>query len=153
MARASKSQPAVAVTPANAFLGKADAPTEEELEAALGRAAKALWDRLLRRIADEHGLDVWEWNSYSPKAGWSLRLKRAKRNILYLAPCEGCFRAAIVLGDKAVKAARASALPPEVIRTLDQAPRYAEGTALRLVVDGPKDLDALVELARIKLEN
>ena len=150
MTRTTRPQPAAAVTPANAFIGKTHAPTGEELEAALGHAAKALWDRLLSRMAKEHGLEVWEWNSYSPKAGWSVRLKRAKRNILYLAPCEGCFRAALVLGDKAVQAARVSALPPEVIRTLDQATRYAEGTALRLMVNGPKDLDALVQLARIR---
>jgi hypothetical protein len=153
MARATKTHLAAAVEPANAFIGQTDAPTEEELEEALGRESKALWDRLLGRLAEEHGLEVREWNSYSPKAGWSLRLKRAKRNIVYLAPCRGCFRAAFILGDKAVKAARGSGLPPEVIRTLDEATRYPEGTALRLAVNGPSDLDALVQLARAKLEN
>src|ERR1035438_3395425 len=91
----------------NAFIGKPGMPTDDDLAAELGRSAKALWDRLLAGLAERHNIVTREWNSYSPKAGWSLRLKRDKRTILYLSPCRGCFRASFALGGKAVEAARA----------------------------------------------
>ena len=95
----------------NAFIGKTGQPTEQELAAELG-PSKALWDRLLTELAEEFNLVTQEWNSYSPKAGWSLRLKRLKRNILYLGPCHGSFRVMLILGDKAIAAARQSKADP-----------------------------------------
>ncbi len=136
----------------NAFIGKPEKPTDAELAAVLG-PSKALWDRLLADLADEHGIAVQEWNSYSSKAGWSLRLKRQKRTILYLTPCQGSFRAAFALGDKAVEAARGSGLPRRVIRVIDEAKRYAEGTGVRIDVGGPRDIAIVEKLAAVKLEN
>jgi hypothetical protein len=106
---------------------------------------------LLAELAGQHKLTVQEWNSYSPKAGWSLRLKNKDRNILYLGPCEGVFRVAFVLGDKAVAAARESDLPQNVIKLIDEAKRYAEGTAVRFETMKAKDIDSVVKLAGIKL--
>ena len=136
----------------NAFIGKQDRPTEEDLAAELG-AAKALWDRLVDDLAKEYGITIQEWNSYSPKAGWSLRLKRSERTILYLSPCRGCFRAAFALGDKAVQAAYRSKLPPKEIKTIREAKRYAEGTAVRIDVSQPGDLVIVKRLTAVKLEN
>jgi len=136
---------------ANAFVGKAEKPTNQELAAALG-PAKTLWDQLVASLTDEFKLDGQEWSSYSLKAGWSLRLQRKKRNIVYLAPCGGCFRAALVLGDKALQAARRSKLPQRVVRMLAEAKRYPEGTAVRLDVAGPKDLEVIRELVKAKIE-
>jgi len=137
----------------NAFIGKLDAPTDDDLSAQLGRSAKTLWDQLLAGLATQHNLVVQEWNSYSPKAGWSLRLKQNKRNILYLSPCPGGFRASFALGDKAVQAARRSRLPPRVVQLIGAAKRYAEGTAVRIDVDGPADIAIVMTLAAIKLAN
>jgi hypothetical protein len=136
--------------PPNAFIGKSQPPTAAELTAALGDA-KALWDKLLGELADEHNLTVQEWNSYSPKAGWSLRLKLKDRNIVYLAPRTGCFLTSFVLGDKAVAAARQSGLPQSVIKTINEAKRYAEGTAVRIEMKKPKDIETIKQLAAIKL--
>ena len=136
----------------NAFIGKPEAPTDEELTAELG-AARALWDQVLVRLAKECNVLTREWNSYSRKAGWSLRLKIKERNIVYLAPCRGCFRVAFVLGDKAVRAARQSKLPTRVLKILDESTKYAEGTAVRMDVKAARDLDAIVTLARIKIAN
>ena len=80
----------------NAFIGKTTAPTEAEVDAALGSTA-ALWKQLVDWMA-EQGAAIQEWNSYSPKAGWALRLKVKKRNIVYLGPCAGCFRASFHSG-------------------------------------------------------
>ena len=136
----------------NAFVGKAHKPTDDELVAVLG-ARKALWDQLVGGLAREHGVEVQEWNSYSPKAGWSLRLKYKDRNIVYLSPSKGCFMASFALGDKAVKAARQSGLPAPVIKIIDEAKRYAEGTAVRLDVKGAKGVAIVKKLAAIKLAN
>jgi hypothetical protein len=135
---------------ANAFIGKAERPSARELAAELG-PAKALWDRLLDALADD--CDVREWKSYSPKAGWLLRLKRGKRAIVYLSPSSGCFMASFALGDKAVAAARESGLPARALKIVDEATRYAEGTAVRIDVRGPGDVEIVKKLAAVKLAN
>jgi hypothetical protein len=134
----------------NAFIDKPKKPTAAELTAALG-PAKALWDQLLAGLADEHNLTVQEWNSYSRKAGWSMRLKLKDRNILYLTPCQGCFFVSFALGDKAVQAARQSGLPQSVIKIIDEAKRYVEGTGVRIEMKKPKDIEIAKKLAAIKL--
>jgi len=134
----------------NAFIDKPKKPTAAELTAALG-PSKALWDQLLAGLADEHNLTVQEWNSYSRKAGWSLRLKLKDRNILYLTPCQGCFFVSFALGDKAVQAARQSGLPQSVIKIIDEARRYAEGTGIRIEMKKPRDIKIAKQLAAIKL--
>jgi len=135
----------------NAFIGKTTLPTDDEVTTALGACA-ALWKQLVDWFAGQ-GVTIQEWNSYSPKAGWALRLKVKKRNIVYLAPCAGCFRVAFILGAKAVAAARKGDLSKSTLKLLDEAPRYPEGTGLRLLVKAPKDLAAIRKLALIKLAN
>ena len=120
------------------------------MTAALG-PAKALWDQLVADLAEQYDVTVQEWNSYSRKAGWSLRLKHKDRNILYLTPCRGSFFVSFALGDKAVEAARQSGLPPSVIKTINEAKRYAEGTGVRLEMKKPKDVETMKQLAAIKL--
>jgi hypothetical protein len=136
----------------NAFIDKPEKPTDQELAGELG-PAKARWDQLLADLEEEHNIVTQEWNSYSRKAGWSLRLKRGKRTILYLSPCRGYFRASFALGDKAVQAARQSRLPEQVIKMINEAKRYAEGTGVRIDVNGAKDLALVKKLAALKLEN
>jgi len=136
----------------NAFIDKPKKPTDNDLTEALG-SAKKLWDQLLDELADQYNLVVQEWNSYSRKAGWSLRLKLKKRNIVYLSPCKGCFFVSFALGDKAVQAARQSKFPKRVIKIIDEAKRYAEGTGVRLDVKKPKDIDIVKKLTAIKLNN
>jgi hypothetical protein len=135
----------------NAFIGKTTLPTAEEVVAVLGPTA-VVWKELIDWLS-EQGIANPEWNSYSPKAGWSLRLKVKKRNIVYLAPCKGCFRVMFIFGDKALTAARQSNLSKSTLKLLDEAPRYPEGTGLRLTVKSSKDLAAIRKLALIKLAN
>jgi len=136
---------------ANAFIGKTTRPTEAEVDAALGSTA-ALWKQLVSWMA-EQGAAIQEWNSYSPKAGWALRLKVKKRNIVYLGPCAGCFRVSFILGDKAIAAARKDDLSNSTLKILDEAPRYSEGTGVRLMVKAAKDLAEIKKLALIKMAN
>jgi hypothetical protein len=134
----------------NAFIGATRKPTEKQLAGALG-PAKGVWDRLLTDLASQFGVTGQEWKSYSPKAGWGLRVLRGKRTILWLAPCPGAIRAAVILGDRAVQAARASKLPKRVLRVIETATRYPEGTAVRIEFKSAKDIGTISRLAEIKL--
>jgi hypothetical protein len=143
--------PQSGLEPANAFINRPDPPGEADLTAELGDS-RALWDQLLDQLAKEHGVTTVKWHSYSRKTGWSLRLKRGERTILYLLPSRGSFRAAFVLGDQAVAAARGARLPKAVLRAIEQAKRYAEGTGIRLDIRSAKDLAVVAKLTRIKIE-
>ena len=136
----------------NAFIGKPEKPADEELAAALGRT-KRLWDQVVSELAEEHGVTIQEWNSYSKKAGWALRLKRKERAIVYLSPGRGCFMASFALGDRAVKAALESELPAAVLQIIREARRYAEGTAVRMEVRAAADVVVTKKLVAVKLAN
>lgn len=136
----------------NAFIGTTLPPSTEELSAVLGSTTTA-WDQIVDWFTENMDAASQEWNSFSPKYGWTLLLKVKKRRIVYLGPCDGCFRASFVLGDKAVAAAREAGLPKPIMKLLDEAPHYAEGTGLRLIVKTAKDLPAIRKLAQIKLAN
>jgi Protein of unknown function (DUF3788) len=135
----------------NAFIGRAKEPTDCELTAVLG-ATKALWDQLVAELAGEQKLTR-EWNSYSIKAGWALRLKRESRNIVYLSPSQCGFMASFALGEKALQEARAVKFPKHVLKIIAEAKKYAEGTAVRIVVTGLEDVAVIKKLTKIKLEN
>jgi hypothetical protein len=142
----------VSVMPPNAFIGMAGRPTEADLDKALG-PAKPVWDGVVAHMASQHDVRVLEWTSYSLKAGWALRLKRGKRTIVWLAPCDGCFQVLFILGDKALLAARQCGLSARALQALDQAPRYPEGTGVRLLIKGPRDIPTVKKLAVAKVEN
>lgn len=134
----------------NAFIDKSQPPTDQQLCAVLG-PAKALWDQVLTELADELRISGCDWNSYSLKAGWSLRVKHGDRVILYLAPVQGSFRASFALGDKAVQAALASGLPQPVIEIIRGAKKYVEGMAVRIEVNGKADIEVVKKLAKAKI--
>lgn len=135
---------------ANAFVGRAAAPTDADLTEALG-AARGLWDAVVADLAARHGATERAWHSYSPKAGWALRVLRKGRVIVYLAPRRGSFLAAFALGAKAMTAAGAEDLPPDVRKVLRDAPRYAEGSAVRIDVTGAAHVAAVSRIAAAKI--
>jgi len=136
----------------NAFIGWNVKPTVEQISIALGASAAA-WSQLVEGLEKGQGLTEQEWRSTSARYGWSLRLKQRKRTILYLSPCKGYFVVSFALGDKAIKAARQAPLPKGVIKVIEEARRYAEGTGVRLTVKGLKELEAIRKLVVIKLAN
>jgi hypothetical protein len=136
----------------NAFVGKSTQPTAEEIAAALG-PANPWWKSLVADLTKEHGVDVQEWKSVSPKYGWSLRLKLKKRTIVYLSPHRGSFTAVFILGNKAVQAAQGVSLPPSVVKLISEAKRYTGGTGVRIAVKSAKDVPIVKKLAQIKLAN
>lgn len=133
----------------NAFIGHATKPTDPELAAELG-PKKPLWDELLAEL-ERLGVADQEWSSYSPKAGWALKVLRKGRVIVYLSPQHGGFLASFALGEKAVVVAKKSKLPPKILKIIAEAKRYAEGTAVRVEVTSRADVCAIAKLAAIKL--
>lgn len=132
----------------NAFAGRKTKPTDFDVSKALG-PAKVLWDQLIEQL--KRDCPTKEWSSYSVKAGWSLKLKKKERTILYLGPLDGGFRVGFVLGGKAMQAARESQFPKTVVKLLDGAKKYAEGTAVRFEVTTAADIETIKKLVAIKL--
>lgn len=134
----------------NAFINKPRKPSDSELADALG-PSKALWDRIIG-VAREMGVVDQEWKSYSPKYGWTLRLKQKKRTILYLSPAAGSFLASLILGDRAMAAARQSGLPKTKMKVFAEVTRYPEGTAVRIDVKKKKhEVGMIKKLMTVKL--
>jgi hypothetical protein len=136
----------------NAFIGKTTQPTQKELASELGPCSD-LWEQLVTGISDECGITEQEWNSYSAKAGWALRLKHKKRNIVYLSPCHGAFRVSFIFGDKAMNVVRSMKFPAKIRKIIADAPHYPEGSGVRLEIKSAADLDPVKQLAKVKVEN
>ena len=124
-------------------------PTNAVIEKALGRSAAA-WSRLKAELTGKSALEE-EWAFAGAKFGWSLRLKRGKRVIVYMTPCAGHFLASFVLGEKACAAASEAKLPASILAAIADAPRYAEGRGFRIPVRTLREIPGLIRLAAIKL--
>lgn len=134
----------------NAFIGRTETPAETDLIVVLG-PAHPVWNQLLSDLEREHGPLMLEWKSYAAKHGWALRVLRKKRTVVWLSPAEGAFIVTFILGEKAMRAARETKLPVHIVRALDTAPKYPEGTGVRLEVKSPREIAALRKLAAIKV--
>lgn len=134
----------------SAFGDKFACPTDFDLHRALGPSA-SLWDDLVTHVSRTYAPAVEHWSFSGPKFGWSLRLKQGDRIVLYLIPQVGRFLVGIVLGAKAVAAAQRENLPDAVLKAIAEAPRYAEGTGLRLPVTNGDELASIKKLAALKM--
>jgi hypothetical protein len=134
----------------NAFIGRTAPPADTDLSAALG-STRPLWDQALATLAGRFGLAEWEWTSYSPKAGWSVRIKKGKRNILYLTPCRNSFRVGFILGGKAVQAAQETKTPARVLKMIAGGTKYPEGLGIHWDVKSAKDVTPIETLTALKL--
>lgn len=135
----------------SAFDDKASPPQPEQLLATLG-AAWQPWEQLQARLAERLAPLTMHWGFTSKSTGWGMRLRQGERTVLYMTPCRGSFLASLALGDKALRAARASDLPAPVLHILDTARRYAEGTGVRLEVREVGDLAAIEVLVACKMD-
>jgi uncharacterized protein DUF3788 len=137
--------------PSSAFDVRAHRPTEREVRSALGAAAP-FWASLIEAVREQCTPVTEEWSFASAKVGWSMRLKHGDRIVLYLTPQEGRFVTGVVLGDKAVSAAKAAGRVSEAaLAVVSAAPKYAEGRGIRLTVASAAELAIARELALIKV--
>lgn len=136
----------------SAFADKAHQPTEKDLRSVLGKAHTS-WVRLIELVSDRIAPISPVWGFTSANFGWSIRLKRKDRVILYMTPREKHFLVSFALGEKAVAAAHAHNLPVSVLKAIESAPKYAEGRGVRFEVRQARQVSALVTLAEIKNKN
>ena len=127
-------------------------PSDEAVRGVLGAAAP-VWDDLKAAVATAHAPVEGEWAWGGKPYGWSLRLKRRKRAIVYLTPCSGYFRAAFAIGGKVAAAAPAAGLAAALLRAIAEAPRFAEGRAVRLEVRSQGDLTNVLAVAALKMSH
>jgi len=127
-------------------------PTEHELAEMLGRV-KANWDVLNKYLVETFEPVSSEWKSYSKKVPWTLQLKHKKRTIIYLTPEKRNFMAVLVYGDKAVKIASDSNLPPDIMTSINEARKYVEGRPIRIQVRTKKDIVLVKKLVAIKMSS
>lgn len=126
-------------------------PTDQQVDAVLGSSLEA-WRSLASWLTDAAGVDTWEWGSSGKRYGWALRAKAGRRTIAYLIPQHGTFLVGLVLGDRAMTAARQAALAASVRAVIDSAPRYAEGTGFRIPVGSTAELGDVRTLIEAKLQ-
>ena len=134
----------------SAFDDPTRAPTPDELDSALGPAAR-LWPELIAAVRRDTGELTETW-AFGAKSGWSMRLVQKERNLVHMTPQAGRMLVGVVLGEKAIARAEAAGLASA--RTLEvaaAAPRYAEGRGIRFEVETDEDLAVAMELARIKI--
>ncbi len=134
----------------SAFDDPAGPPDDAELAAALGES-QPLWAGLLAALEADLGPLAPEWGNSGGKTGWGLRVRRAGRIVLYLAPRDGYFLASFALGERAVAAALAGELSATARAVIEGARRYAEGRGVRLEVRTADDVGDVRRLAAVKV--
>ncbi|MEW6736034.1 MAG: DUF3788 family protein [Acidobacteriota bacterium] len=134
----------------SAFDDQTHSPESNELMAILGPSAQ-MWKQLISAVAKNYPPIEAAWNFGGIKFGWSLRLKRKDRIILYLIPQNDQFLVGVVLGEKAVKAAYQCSLPASILELIENTRFYAEGRGIRLPVTTPEDLVIIEKLAAAKM--
>jgi len=133
----------------SAFEDGTHQPGPSDIKVSLGKTA-GLWDQLISWIG-EHYSPITELWHFGSKYGWALRLKRRERIVLYMTPQRGHFLVGVVLGERAVQAARKQGLAANVLAIVDSAPRYAEGRGVRLTVGTKRDARAVENLVAAKM--
>jgi hypothetical protein len=136
----------------SAFDDRERKPGAGDLERMPGRTLTH-WTSLIAHVADRYAPVDQTWNFAGEKWGWSLRLKRKKRTVLYMTPRRKHFLVGFVLGEKAVRAAHGSDLPGTTLDIIDLAKKYAEGRGIRLEIRNRNDLETAKKLAAIKMQN
>jgi hypothetical protein len=125
-------------------------PTPAALAEVLGPSGD-VWRHLIARMEASYGPLSEGWSFAGAKYGWSCRLRRKKRTILYLIPQEGSFLVGVVLGDRALTLLRRDDLSTGTVQLIDQAPRYGEGTGFRIPVSSKADCDEVEVVVEAKM--
>jgi len=134
------------------FDDKAIIPDDEMVDTVIANT-NGLWNKLKSHVLEScQGINQ-EWKFYSKKAGWSLIFKQNKRTLFYFVPCDGYFKIALVLGEKAEKVAEQSSIPEHIKKIIASAPSYVEGRSFFIDVKDKKDLEPVFTLLKIKEES
>jgi hypothetical protein len=133
------------------FSDKTIEPTDALFCEAVGPTYK-YWQELEDYLHKNYGEIKKEWKFYGQKIGWQLKTFLKKRNLFFTIPQDGHFRIAFALGEKAVIEVEKSDLPANLIQTLLNARKYAEGRGLSIEVKESVDIQNVKKLVDIKLK-
>ena len=134
----------------SAFSDKSAPPREDAVATTLG-AGFGLWGSLRSSLAQDLGPLLEDWTFGGKRYGWSLRLARGKRPVVYLTPLAGRFRASLALPERAVPTVLAADLPGPIRALVEDAPRYPEGRAVRILVGSSDEVAHVVLLATLRM--
>lgn len=134
------------------FNSKLREPDDKMLADGLHDSKKYL-DRICDFIRNVYGDLKPEWKYYGKNYGWLMKLINKKRNVMFVVPYEGYFRAVFTFGDKAVSSVASSNLPKKVKDELINARKYAEGRSVNFDVRSDEHMDTIFQLIRIKMAN
>lgn len=126
-------------------------PTTEMVKHALSERHSD-WQSIIDFVFKNHKAAEVIWN-YSKSFGWSLRIKDAKRVLVYMTPGDRKFLVSLVFGKKATEEAFASDISPILISIIEGAKVYAEGRGFRIEIEGLEMLPDILKLIEIKLRN
>jgi hypothetical protein len=113
--------------------------------------AACLWTEVVETLRGAHSPLTERWVYGGSKYGWSCRLERGKKGILYLTPDVGHIRMGMALSDAARDAVMAAEVPAQVRQALAVATRAPEGWPVRLPIRSAEDVALTLRLAEIKL--
>jgi Protein of unknown function (DUF3788) len=134
----------------SAFDDESHRPEAAEVAAVLDEST-ALLEGLIASVSASYGLIDQVWNYAGAKIGWSMRLKRGDRIVLYVTPQDGRFLVGVVLGERAANAAQTSGAPESLLTLIEAAPRHREGRGVRMTVKTGDDLSVALMLVALKM--
>ena len=134
------------------FTDKEISPDNDSLITALGSTAFS-WQVIRDFTRAEYPSAKEEWSYPGKKCGWSFRIKDSKRTIIYLLPCDGFFKVALLFGRKATEEVFNSQLSDRIKSDLQNATVYVERRGIRIDVTDESLFMDIKKPIEIKLAN
>ena len=126
-------------------------PTNKMLEVDLLNT-KSYLDDIASFIETSYGNVKPEWKFYNKKSGWILKLFNKKRNVLFVVPCQGFFKAVFTFGEKTSRLVlENSKIPKSIKNDLSNAKKYVEGKTIQIEVKNEADFNSIIALVKLKL--
>ncbi|MFT3782728.1 MAG: DUF3788 family protein [Nibricoccus sp.] len=125
------------------------APSMEQLHEKLGPVLP-VWSYIVSALQNRYAPLETSWKPAKIGLGWLCRLIQKKRTLLYLIPDTNSLLVAVVLGERAAALALESGLPERIKTMIREARPYAEGRGIRFPVTKLSEVDAVLELVRLK---
>ena len=110
-----------------------------------------LWTAFVAGVEKQAPSARQNWNFSGAKYGWSMRLMKGDRVLVYLTPQDGAFMVGVALGERAVRAGANARLSAKARKAIADAPRYAEGRGIRFAIATRTDVTAALQLVELKV--
>jgi hypothetical protein len=137
---------------ASFFTNKVIIPDETQFATALGNSYELL-KKIKDNIRKNYGNLTHEWKFYGPNSGWVLKILVKKKNLFFVIPCNGYFRVAFTLGEKAYESLITSDLPDKIKDIWREATNHTEGRTVKFDVKDNGDYYLITRHIEIKLRN